>query len=572
MHINQMQVSETTPAPPDQPEARSPRAIRFSFVFAVFLTFFGIYMLSSSRERPWGDAQVMYEVASSIAHRGDVAIRYHWPPQSQKGADGNVYAQYPILTSLIHLPSVLVVDLIGWVAPNATPAALALASNLAPALLGAATCALFFLFCLRLGINLTVATLATATLGLATSLWVYARYPYAEILQTFLLLGLLKQTFELTEWPSRRNALGFALWSGMLIHSKYLFLLSLVAAAIVLLVRWRKQPDLLLAMMKWVTIGLVPFALLVLIYNHYRWGSPLATGYGDTTKQLRGSLFAGIWGFLFSPGKSVFLYSPPLALALLGVPRLWRRSPQLVVFMGALLVPPFLVHALLLTWGGGYCWGPRYLVIGVPPLMLAFAFLLQQLSDRTRLAHRNVFRAVIGIAFILGIPVQLLGNAFYWDHFIRIGQEARNHWLGQPNRTGASTRMSGTHCNACFEDMNPLQWLPPFQPIAGHYWLAKHVIRGEDWAQAERDAPWHRYTTLQLNISKTYRRARIDWWGLVWFVDFPAYRPVGVLLLLTFLVITVGGAIRWRLHLVRSDGPTAKPIGKRGTSNDRQCV
>jgi hypothetical protein len=57
-------------------------------------------------------------------------------------------------------------------------------------------------------------------------------------------------------------------------------------------------------------------------------------------------------------------------------------------------------------------------------------------------------------------------------------------------------------------------WLPPFQPIVGHWWLLKHVPAKHDWITAEKDAPWHTYTTLRLDIKDVYAGARTDWWLL----------------------------------------------------------
>ena len=60
--------------------------------------------------------------------------------------------------------------------------------------------------------------------------------------------------------------------------------------------------------------------------------------------------------------------------------------------------------------------------------------------------------------------------------------------------------------------MNFMQWVPPFQPIRGQYWLVKHVWAEDTWPVAEQDAPWRGYTNLNVNAARTYARARIDWW------------------------------------------------------------
>ena len=74
----------------------------------------------------------------------------------------------------------------------------------------------------------------------------------------------------------------------------------------------------------------------------------------------------------------------------------------------------------------------------------------------------------------------------------------------------------------------------------GIYWLLKHVPFGHDWVRAEKDAPWHRNTNLQVNIATMYPRARIDWW----FLDYGRnHLAVGLGLMLALAGGLAGGVI-----------------------------
>jgi hypothetical protein len=90
-------------------------------------------------------------------------------------------------------------------------------------------------------------------------------------------------------------------------------------------------------------------------------------------------------------------------------------------------------------------------------------------------------------------------------------------------------------CFSCLEDLYPLQWLPAMQPIAGGWWLLRHKLARSDWKTAEADAPWKRYTSLTLDIEKSYARAQIDWWLLG---TSPDLRPVAIVSML-FLLLAV---------------------------------
>jgi hypothetical protein len=76
-------------------------------------------------------------------------------------------------------------------------------------------------------------------------------------------------------------------------------------------------------------------------------------------------------------------------------------------------------------------------------------------------------------------------------------------------------------CPVCFETIYALQWLPAFNHIVGNYWLLTHLPKNDNWVVAEKDAPWRRYTHLNLNIAQNYARARVDWWFVEYRHTFP---------------------------------------------------
>jgi hypothetical protein len=171
------------------------------------------------------------------------------------------------------------------------------------------------------------------------------------------------------------------------------------------------------------------------------------------------------------------------------------------------------------------------------------------LFDRLRWQHVR-WRPLLATFFAAGMAVQILGLSFYWDHWIRISMAARNQWLGNPNRSGSYIPERGRGiCDSCIEDMYPIQWMPPFHPMAGHWWLLKSTLHKQSGQEAETNAPWHVYTNLHVNVADLYDRARLDWWGCLWIVDVPGHRVFGITILLLFLAGTgVSAVIWWRLH------------------------
>jgi hypothetical protein len=526
---------------------------------AVFVATFALYLLSSGREPPWGDGNVQYMVADSLVHHGSLAIPRAWPDDLPRGRNDLFYSTYPLVTSLIQLPGVLVLDGVTAVFPGASGLARPLTSHLACAAFGALTCTLFFGLCRQRRLSRRAASLATAVLALATTIWVYARYSYSEIAQAAFFTGFVLALLRTREQPTPRQARWLGLYAGLLFSVKYIYAASLFGGAVYLVVALRqarlgRRAALRLALVAATTA--LPFLVLAVIYNALCWGSPLATGYSPYFATYWGENPAvGLWGMFLSPGKSLFLYSPPLVLGFAALPRLWRDHRTACLAVLAAGAPVLAIYSRY-KLSGDYAWGPRFVVFLVPALGLGFATLLDAwLAAPARWTRR----VVLAGALAAGLVVQLAGNAFYWDHFIRISMDARTAWLGQPNRTGAiiPVRADG-HCDSCFEDIHQLEWLPPFQPIRGHLWLLGAALAGDDARQAEATAPWHAYTQLAIDLSKTYPRVRIDWWGLLWIKDVPRTWPGGLVLLLGFAVGTVGGAIAWRrAHRRAARGPDA---------------
>ncbi|HET7501591.1 MAG TPA: hypothetical protein VFK02_11325 [Kofleriaceae bacterium] len=512
-----------------------------SFGVAIFVAVLAVNLLSSSREPAWGDAHGMWEVAESLVARRAIDISIRWPEDIPPGRGGKYYGIAPIGPSLVHLPGAVIAFLAHERAPGYDPLVRPLATHLAPAALGALACVVFFLLLCDLGIGRRTATVSTVILALATTTWVYARYPYSEILQLAGFLGLFRQVLRTAAEPSRRNALWLGAWAGILLNAKYVFASAIVGGLIVIAWSLRARRRELVRVLAWAAVSGGPLLALALAYNWARWGSITQTGYEPyLDAYFGGSVLDGAWGMLLSPGKSALLYSPPLVLAAIGLPACVRAVPRLGFAMIAMVVPVFLVYCTYRSWSGDYAWGPRFFVWATPVVLVPIAWFLDACTTRLR-------KAVAIAVVVAGVCVQLLGNALYWDHFIRVAFEAKNQWLGRPDRRGSYIPERGRgHCDSCFEDTYEILWTPAFQPIRGHFWLVRSLARGDTADEAQRDAPWRTYTRLPVQLSASYARVRIDWWGLVWLEDAPATRPLG-LAVLAGLVAALGWAIwRWR--------------------------
>jgi hypothetical protein len=170
------------------------------------------------------------------------------------------------------------------------------------------------------------------------------------------------------------------------------------------------------------------------------WRQGLASGWLDF------SVWEGLYGLLLSPGKSLFLYAPPLLLAVAGLPFFLRRNRAATLVFVAAPVVYLVVYGSKGGWHGGG-WGPRYLVPALPFMAIWSLPLLEWLLRPTRRvdfpdsrpgpaapfrpaagAWRAWARAGAAALLVAGIGVQVLGVA---KHPNRYTVMFRDHVLPQ---------------------------------------------------------------------------------------------------------------------------------------------
>ncbi len=504
----------------------------------MFVGFLCLYVVTLGFTPPRGDAIPMWDAAVNLVRHGTFAIDLRWPNNAPLGRNGHYYPVAALLACLVHVPGAALQLALEKLAPASAQSLLFVTSEIGPLACGALTLALCHRLLVENGYDERQAAWTTLLLGTGTTILVYAHRPYSEMVQTVCFTAFFRELLRAGEGPSRGAFLRLGLAASLLVNSKNIYFVCLPSAALYLFVHLRARRPELLSGVGWAALGLAPGLLASALYNYVRWGAITNSGYGGavTAGFWRENVFFGLWGQLFSPGRSVFLFSPPLVLALLGFRRLITRRPHLALAMGLVLGPVILLYARYLFWSGDWGWGPRYLVFAVPVLMIPAAELLGEGPSPGRAARAA--RVGCAVVFLAGLAVQGLGTAFYWDDFIAISRQVQYQWLGRPNSSGSP--LAPYPCFSCFEELYAVEWLPATQPIEGHWWLLRHKLAGDDWKTAERDAPWSRYTSLTLDIARSYDYAEIDWW--------PWLAPRGsrvALVLLSVLVLPL--LLPWRL-------------------------
>jgi len=370
----------------------------------------GAYCLSAPGRIDSIDGEIRFEVARNWLELGQPIltnpVTAGWG--GVLGRDRQIYSPYGAAASVVALPLMATAD------PAADPLGeyrRFLFAQIGP-LLGAALVPLSFLAFVAIGVPRRRAIGWALASGFATLLWPGSTTVLDQIQHAFFAFAAL-----LLADRSRRTgqalpaALG-GLAAGILVNYQEPYLLMIPGLA---LATWgeaatpedrERRRARLLVFLAAAGIGVA----LWMKYNALRFGSPFDSGKVGHPSAHPGALgnpVVGLAALLLSPGKSVFLYSPPIILAALGWRRFAAREGSLARAVLAATLPQLLVVSTLSFFHGDWCWGPRYLIPMLPMWGLAMPFAAER-----RLARR-LAPALVG----LGLVVQLLGLSLVHERF-----------------------------------------------------------------------------------------------------------------------------------------------------------
>jgi hypothetical protein len=379
----------------------------------LFLSLNFLFMLTSTgRIRTTDEVMTLFE-SESLVLRGSTAVpqavaaRLFFGRYDRQGQPRAAYAPGQALaTTPWYALGHYALGKAPGVPPSAGDLMVGFALTLSSATFAAAAAAFAFLVFCALGIDRRLSLAATLLLALATPLFAYSGWFFSEPLTCALLLGAAWALFGQSDGiPAARAAMGGALLGcAVVVRPTHILLTPVFLLAILVRERRRGVKPALVA-----ASALGAAVVAYLAYNQYIFGNAFQFGYPESAeagKHVTGfetPLWVGLAGFLFSPGKSIFLFAPPILLALWGLPALWRRDRGLATI--AILSLPLALgfYGRYTQWEGGYCFGPRYLVPALALLSLALGPALAKAGPHTR--------AVAILVFVAGTAVQVLGLA-----------------------------------------------------------------------------------------------------------------------------------------------------------------
>jgi hypothetical protein len=404
---------------------------------AVFAAALAVYLLSAPGHLQTVDIRAEFAVAQSIAGRGDFTVNPNLPyvtVPSEPGIDGRRYSHHGLGQSLLMLPAAVVGQLAGCpsdpgLCPPDAQRTAEWAAGMVDPVCAALTVLVFFCLSRELGFALRPSLLATAALALGTAEWAYAHDTFDVVPDGLFLLAAIY----LGAVALRRRQTALFLAAGLcagfavLVRLPTALLLPVLGLVVLAQVAHWPRREAVAAAVAWG--GGAAACLLVLAwFNWARFGTPLESGYGlaSDTYPFSTPLPAGLAGELLSPGKSIFLFSPALVLAVVGTRRFLARHRAVGLGILAMLSVHLCFYGTYQEWAGDWGWGPRYLVPLLPPAMLLALPTVAAAGEKAR-------RATLAVGLTAaGAVVQLLDVLVDFQHQIQLkfddGISLHSYW------------------------------------------------------------------------------------------------------------------------------------------------
>jgi hypothetical protein len=363
---------------------------------------------------------------------------YEYPEFGLRGRGGQLYSWYGIGQSLLMLPA----DLVGtWIARRNIfsdytddPAVRSIVvSYLTGILLNVLTALIAFRLLRQLRFSVKETVAGVLALTFCTT---HLHYTQNMMENNYIMLLTLVGFSYQYEWLRRGSARALLIGSGALglnLLTRLTTGLDVLAGGIFLLavlwfehVRGRALWQRFLDYCKIVAPVYAFFVLVDRVYQFYRFGSFTNTYVSLFAKEQRlqdptlplnfpwsTPFYQGFLGPLIKPEKSIFLFDPLLALAVVLLVLLWKRlSPEVRAYgvTSLLLLLGYIsFYARYTYWAGDFAWGDRYVSTAVE--LVAFISVPLLLKYRENLSVW-IWRGGIGLLGV-SLIIQIASLAFW---------------------------------------------------------------------------------------------------------------------------------------------------------------
>lgn len=315
----------------------------------------------------------------------DQYIDYNKMPYYLSQSGEHIVSNYPLLPGILAAPIFAPFVWMGWIQPGDGNLVWDYLAKLSASIFTSVTVVVFYYaLAFRIGKPLSLLVCAYAAFG--TAYWPIASQSLWQHTSTILCWTLfLWSAFRAQQQPDRSTVwlalAGFA--CGLAVASRLTNVVAVMVLFLPLFLQYRHK----------VIAFLLPCALAtgaVILYNSFTFG----TWKGGVSRVLEQRWYldrvsGGVWdtpylegmaGLLLSPGRGIFIYSPVLALSLVGMVIAFRNRNWFdvaFILAGYVLLSVYAKYSV--WWGGIMHFGPRYQVDAYPFLLYGSALAIVSL-------------------------------------------------------------------------------------------------------------------------------------------------------------------------------------------------
>jgi hypothetical protein len=369
--------------------------------FNLFILFSALYILTAPGRIDVYDAKVRYNVTHNLIETGELVTE---ESTGLPGKDGRYYSWYGLGQSLLAIPFYILGKWMG----NAVTVV-----SLINPLIGAFTCVVIFRFCTRLGYSHRASLLVTFFYGLGTFAWPYAKMNHDGPITTLFTLLAVYCVFVYHKLGLYRYLVFSSCSLGVAVLTRFTSFVMLPAIFLFIYFMNRSEGSikgkLFLKELAVYLLCLSPFVGFMVWYNNYRFGSIFETGY-SLLARLGGFqpfsilyILDGLQGFLISPYKSYFLYSPVALLFFFAIYGFYRQYKAVATMFLCITLSYLLFYSSYRFWHGDLAWGPRFLLDITPFILIPIGYIFDSQNWKIARAMKWVVFSVFTLSVIIQV-------------------------------------------------------------------------------------------------------------------------------------------------------------------------
>ncbi len=270
-------------------------------------------------------------------------------------------------------------------------------------------------FCLELKFSENITLFTIMISAFTTIIPSYSRNPFVETLDALLILMIVYQLHFFCLDRGKKHLLYMGLFTAYLVTTKIYN--CIIVLPLIIWIVWFSlfvKREKVQEAMKAVSLLLIPISLsiiFILILNYIKFGSAIDTGYEGKSGFI--CMFEGLYGFLFSYGKSIFIYNPILILVVATMGDVIKQKKYLAFGVALIFLTYICFFSIFTSWMAGP-WGTRYLFPIISVMMILVPFGLKSLGNQTEKIKKALLIVIISFGFFINLPTFFV-DVYKWE-------------------------------------------------------------------------------------------------------------------------------------------------------------